>query len=302
MTATAPPPRQRQPLTPASGGPSSRPPPKYVVLLENSFAGFQKTVREVGTSALWRVSTAKHGNGVNQLRDDDDGTYWRSDGAQPHAVTASFRKLQAVTHMAVLLNFAADDSYTPLVVAVRAGTHDGDMADIVTLRLDSPTGWVLIPLSSTEAPVPPRPSPAYAAACAASSRAAAADADGDSDDDENRGPPGSRVAKPPRKRYDPRGAELGVAGLPLENRFSPENADAIAAASPVDALYATVGLLPERFAAPSAPLYVTRLQLRVLENFQNGRDCHVRGVKVFGPLDGPTYTTSVMETGVAWRC
>ena len=33
--------------------------------------------REVGHMAVWSLSTAKPGNGVEQLRDDNTDTYWQ---------------------------------------------------------------------------------------------------------------------------------------------------------------------------------------------------------------------------------
>ena len=48
--------------------------------------------REVGGQAVWSVTSAKAGNGVELLRDDRDDTYWQSDGAQPHLVSINFSK------------------------------------------------------------------------------------------------------------------------------------------------------------------------------------------------------------------
>ena len=55
--------------------------------------------REVGGQAVWSVTSAKAGNGVELLRDDRDDTYWQSDGAQPHLVSINFSKK-------VLVNFS----------------------------------------------------------------------------------------------------------------------------------------------------------------------------------------------------
>ena len=42
--------------------------------------------REIGEEAVWSLSTAKPGNGVDQLRDGSPDTYWQSDGGQPHLI------------------------------------------------------------------------------------------------------------------------------------------------------------------------------------------------------------------------
>ncbi len=60
--------------------------------------------REVGGQAVWSVTSAKAGNGVELLRDDRDDTYWQSDGAQPHLVSINFSKK-------VLLDFSIYISY-----------------------------------------------------------------------------------------------------------------------------------------------------------------------------------------------
>lgn len=48
--------------------------------------------REIGDLAVWSLSTAKPGNGVEQLRDDSTDTYWQSDGPQPHLINIQFHK------------------------------------------------------------------------------------------------------------------------------------------------------------------------------------------------------------------
>ena len=36
--------------------------------------------REIGDQAVWSLSSAKSGNGVDQLRDGQVATFWQSDG------------------------------------------------------------------------------------------------------------------------------------------------------------------------------------------------------------------------------
>lgn len=49
-------------------------------------------VREIGHLAVWTVTSAKPGNGVELLRDGSKDTYWQSDGTQPHLVDIQFQK------------------------------------------------------------------------------------------------------------------------------------------------------------------------------------------------------------------
>lgn len=48
--------------------------------------------REIGSLAVWSVSSAKPGNGVELLRDNNTDTYWQSDGMQPHMVSIQFQR------------------------------------------------------------------------------------------------------------------------------------------------------------------------------------------------------------------
>jgi hypothetical protein len=51
-----------------------------------------RLVNEIGEDAVWTLSTAKAGNGVQQLRDNNMQTFWQSDGLQPHLITLEFNK------------------------------------------------------------------------------------------------------------------------------------------------------------------------------------------------------------------
>lgn len=51
-----------------------------------------QTRREIGSEAVWTLSSAKMGNGVEQLRDDNTNTFWQSDGSQPHLINIQFMK------------------------------------------------------------------------------------------------------------------------------------------------------------------------------------------------------------------
>lgn len=52
--------------------------------------------KEIGEQAIWTLSSAKAGNGVDQLRDDNINTFWQSDGTQPHSITIQFLKKMRV--------------------------------------------------------------------------------------------------------------------------------------------------------------------------------------------------------------
>lgn len=122
-------------------------PPVVTIVSDSQMEKLEKSMLEVGDTAVWHVSSAKHGNGVLQLRDRDDKTFWQSDGVLPHNVSVEFSKLTQVVYVAVLLLFNSDESYTPKHISVRAGTHSLDAAEVGSVNVEGPNGWVMIELS-----------------------------------------------------------------------------------------------------------------------------------------------------------
>ncbi|CAK4721007.1 hypothetical protein LEN26_002213 [Aphanomyces euteiches] len=108
-------------------------------------------MREIGDEAVWTLSSAKPGNGVHQLRDDDMNTYWQSDGMQPHLINIQFDKKMTVQEVALYLDYKKDESYTPKTLVIRAGTTFHDLVDIKTHSIAEPNGWVTIPLQQVVA-------------------------------------------------------------------------------------------------------------------------------------------------------
>lgn len=104
------------------------------------------TVREIGKTASWSLSSAKPGNGVDQLRDSSLDTYWQSDGLQPHYVNIQFSRRQTVCAIALYLDFNLDESYTPKRMKLRVGTTFHNLEEVRTIDVREPCGWVTIPL------------------------------------------------------------------------------------------------------------------------------------------------------------
>ncbi|KAL1511399.1 hypothetical protein AB1Y20_006200 [Prymnesium parvum] len=100
--------------------------------------------REVGDQAIWSLSTAKPGNGVEQLRDDNIDTYWQSDGPQPHLINIQFHKRMPIQEISIYTEFKLDESYTPSKLSIRAGTTFHDLQEIHVEELTEPSGWVTI--------------------------------------------------------------------------------------------------------------------------------------------------------------
>ncbi|KAH7103032.1 anaphase-promoting complex, subunit 10 [Auriculariales sp. MPI-PUGE-AT-0066] len=110
----------------------------------NTIAAGYTDISDLGT---WTVSSYKFGFGAECLRDNDGGTFWHSDGPQPHFITVHFSRRMPVQKIALYLAFMSDDSYTPQSLQIRAGTGMNDLQDVRTVVLEKPTGWVLFDLS-----------------------------------------------------------------------------------------------------------------------------------------------------------
>ncbi|GKY98264.1 hypothetical protein MPSEU_000784100 [Mayamaea pseudoterrestris] len=113
-------------------------------------------LRELGREALcWQLSSAKPGNGVEQLLDASLDTYWQSDGnAQPHWIQLHFGRRVAISHVCLYLDFQLDESYTPRKVIVEIGLTQQDFIPACApVELMDPTGWCIIPLQSPPDPL-----------------------------------------------------------------------------------------------------------------------------------------------------
>lgn len=110
-------------------------------------------LREVGLSdaVSWQLSSAKPGNGVEQLRDASSETYWQSDGvSQPHYIQIHLHRRLPVTHVALYLDYQLDESYTPKTVRVETGMTTQDLCGgggaATVMELHEPAGWCILPL------------------------------------------------------------------------------------------------------------------------------------------------------------
>ena len=166
------------------------------------------TAREIGHEAVWSLSTAKPGNGVEQIRDGSCDTYWQSDGSHPHLINIQFARRASVSSVAFYLDYNLDESYTPKRMSIRAGMTHHDLVEVRVVELNEPVGWVTIPLSA-----------------------------------------------PP---------------------------------DPLDLLDDVNG---ERKLCETGPLRAHFIQITIISMHQNGRDTHVRQVKIFGPRRTADYST-----------
>ncbi|CAC22691.1 anaphase promoting complex, subunit 10-like protein [Leishmania major strain Friedlin] len=236
---------------------------------------------DVGCSGntVWTVSSAKHGNGVLHLmRHHDLNNFWQSDGVLPHVIRIQLGQLTPVEAMAVYVNSAVDQSYSPRVIRVKAGTHNGDMTEVAKADIGAgqECGWVLITL-----------------------REMAGD---DGDDVEGGGPNdgGGGVAAGVRIQHQqqevrPRQQDGGAPEGGAASSYSPpipysEVAAALGHgnhATPSSAGVQTSAAMPRIPRSTSNPadrwLWCTLIDIYICENQFNGRDCHLRGIRLMGP-------------------
>ncbi|CAE7038121.1 APC10 [Symbiodinium natans] len=91
--------------------------------------------RDLGPEAAWSLSSAKQGNGVEQLRDGSTDTFWQSDGPQPHLINIQFQRKVKVSEICFYVCFKIDESYTPSRISVRIGTAHHDLQEVQVIEL-----------------------------------------------------------------------------------------------------------------------------------------------------------------------
>jgi anaphase-promoting complex subunit 10 len=106
-------------------------------------------LRELGSDAVFTISSAKPGNGVEQLRDNNNDTYWQSDGAFPHFINIQFLKKVSVSKICLYLDYSLDESYTPKKLSISSGTSAHDLIDIIVFDVVDPVGWITVDLSTS---------------------------------------------------------------------------------------------------------------------------------------------------------
>jgi anaphase-promoting complex subunit 10 len=117
-------------------------------------------LREIGREALcWQLSSAKPGNGVEQIRDQSTDTYWQSDGvSQPHWIQVHFARRVAISHVCLYLDYNLDESYTPKHLSVQVGMTTQDLVPAIypvntVVEFNEPVGWCIIPLTAPPDPL-----------------------------------------------------------------------------------------------------------------------------------------------------
>merc|ERR1712136_9539 len=116
----------------------------------------EENLKEIGSQAVWSVSSCKQGFGVNLLRDNKFDTYWQSDGTQPHMVNVQFRQKTTIHSVGMYTDFKADESYTPNRLSILVGNDFNDLHEIEQIEVAEPYGWVWMKLQDPQKMKPVR--------------------------------------------------------------------------------------------------------------------------------------------------
>lgn len=237
------------------------------ICLERSPSPLPSNLREISSLASWTVSTHKPGYGVAALRHPSPEQYWQSDGPQPHTLSLHFFKLVAVVRIRVYLDFEMDESYTPTKMVFLAGMGGNDLVEFATWEGEGPCGWVNIPLEGVG------------------------------------GRSGGWVRKKKRKRTRATNNNTKRGSVPSSK--SPRRASGLRPAQHYDDYMFSESDAPVEYDEGAyeddndetadeddeddpyagSVLKAMVLQMRIIENHQNGKDTHVRGFQVFARDD-----------------
>eukprot|EP00056_Hartaetosiga_gracilis_P007829 m.112515 g.112515 ORF g.112515 m.112515 type:complete len:205 (-) comp12787_c0_seq7:2239-2853(-) len=110
-----------------------------------------KKRRDIGDNAAWTLSSCKAGCGIDKLRSTDPGSFWQSEGEQPHVISIEFMKKTEIAAISFYVDFEQDESYTPHQIVIKTGNHGHDLRDLKTIVIEEGTsGFVVVPMGPTE--------------------------------------------------------------------------------------------------------------------------------------------------------
>ena len=198
-------------------------------------------LREISSLASWVVSSHKPGCGTSALRHPSLESFWQSDGPQPHTLTIHFARRVKIAYMRFYVNHEQDESYTPTKVQIWAGTGYHDLLLLTELNLVNAKGWLPIDLSNAGGP----------------------------------------------SEFDPDEDPYDLIGLAGEDLGDSDDDEALLAEIIADGSTIPQDLLHRRRRrrrlrigrGPSLRCFL--VQVRILENHQNGKDTHLRAFQVF---------------------
>ncbi|KZM24670.1 hypothetical protein ST47_g4198 [Ascochyta rabiei] len=278
--------------------PNLDPPPSYL--------------REISTLASWTVSSSKPGCSIPQLRHPSPSLFWQSDGPQPHYLNIHFFKLVRIVGLRLYLDFEQDESYTPTRIIFLAGSGMNDLQEWGEMRLESPRGWVWADFSgvgdasdhdSVEEEEDEEDDEAFQQRMLSGlhrprNRRAEEHASSDSEN----------MPLPPQRQRVPSNFPTHLEPHPFDTstpapqlpqhrtpHFSPHHEASTLPRPTPRRPFGSLSPNPEPEPAPTharAPrrpkmpvLRAHLVQIKILENHQNGKDTHLRGLQIFARND-----------------
>ncbi|XP_067947104.1 anaphase-promoting complex subunit 10-like isoform X2 [Watersipora subatra] len=100
----------------------------------------EKQLREIGSQAVWSLSSCKPGFGIQQLREPSTTKFWQSDDATPHYINIQFKRKMLISDLCIYMDYKNDESYTPNKISIRAGAHFHDLVEVELIELHEPNG------------------------------------------------------------------------------------------------------------------------------------------------------------------
>ncbi|KAF1927168.1 galactose-binding like protein [Didymella exigua CBS 183.55] len=285
---------EEEALASAETLPNLEPPPSYL--------------REISTLASWTVSSSKPGCSIPQLRHPSPNFFWQSDGPQPHYLNIHFFKLVRIVGLRLYLDFEQDESYTPTRIIFLAGSGMNDLQEWGEMRLESPRGWQWANFanvgdadSDSDASEPDSEDDAFDAHTLDLNRPRNRRAsEHRSSDSENMPLPPQRQRVPSNfpnlePTFDTPAADAVPAPpqhrLTFTPQFNPQHQTPVlprpAPRLPFSSLSPNTAPRPrQRERRPKMPVLRAHLvQIKILENHQNGKDTHLRGLQIFAKND-----------------
>ncbi|AET38306.1 anaphase promoting complex subunit DOC1 Ecym_2591 [Eremothecium cymbalariae DBVPG len=97
---------------------------------------------DITSLAYWKPSSFKAGYPIENALDDNPGTFWQSDGSQPHTIDVFFSKRVDIIQLAMYFSLFIDESYTSETIRLYAGHSPSDATYYKTLEVRNVNGWV----------------------------------------------------------------------------------------------------------------------------------------------------------------
>ena len=202
------------------------------------------------------LSSHKPSNGPSALLSPSLDHYWQSDGPQPHLLTLHWPKMVEIVRMRIFIDYSQDESYTPTKMSFWAGAHgssgtsigNGNVGEVDALGSNF-GGYGMCEIGGWEGLNVRGWVEVPLRGCGGrSSKRYKREA---KDVDQTRPGRSSRLST--RRRRDGRAEDTEICDDPYDGSI----------------------------------LRARVVQVRILENHQNGKDTHVRGLQVWGQDDRP---------------